>query len=64
MASLGQHEDGDTAPTYTIPPRRLGAIEHPMIIKNLDKGIKTLGDSNALQGVRLAAIFFSLGNTD
>lgn len=28
-----------------------------MIIKNLDKGIKTLGDSNALQGVCPAAVY-------
>jgi hypothetical protein len=46
-----EQEDGGAAPRYTIPPRRLGALEHPMIIKNLDKGIKTFGQNNALQGV-------------
>ena len=53
MAASGQQEDrdADTAPTYTIPPQRLGALEHPMIIKNLDKGIKTLGQNNAFQAV-------------
>ncbi|KXX72957.1 Transcription factor tau subunit sfc1 [Madurella mycetomatis] len=44
-------EGGDVAPTYTIPPRRLGALEHPMIIKNLDKGIRTLGQNNAFQAI-------------
>ncbi|KAL2196319.1 RNA polymerase III transcription factor IIIC subunit-domain-containing protein [Corynascus similis CBS 632.67] len=51
MASSGNDENGDTAPTYTIPPRRLGALEHPMIIKNLDKGIKTFGQNNAFQAI-------------
>ncbi|KAK3297002.1 RNA polymerase III transcription factor IIIC subunit-domain-containing protein [Chaetomium fimeti] len=51
MASSLHLEDGDTAPTYTIPSRRLGALEHPMIIKNLDKGIKTFGQNNAFQAI-------------
>lgn len=50
MDASGQHGD-ETAPTYTIPPRRLGALEHPLIIKNLDKGIKTFGQNNAFQAV-------------
>jgi hypothetical protein len=53
MASSLHFGDGDTAPTYTIPSRRLGALEHPMIIKNLDKGIKTFGQNNAFQAVCL-----------
>ncbi|KAK4467014.1 putative transcription factor tau subunit sfc1 [Cladorrhinum samala] len=44
-------QDDDQAPTYPIPPRRLGALEHPMIIKNLDKGIKTFGQNNAFQAI-------------
>ncbi|KAH6840919.1 RNA polymerase III transcription factor IIIC subunit-domain-containing protein [Chaetomium sp. MPI-CAGE-AT-0009] len=51
MASALNLGDGDTAPTYTIPSRRLGALEHPMIIKNLDKGIKTFGQNNAFQAI-------------
>ncbi|AEO63320.1 uncharacterized protein THITE_2108406 [Thermothielavioides terrestris NRRL 8126] len=54
MASSSGHQqddDGDAAPTYTIPRRRLGALEHPMIIKNLDKGIKTFGQNNAFQAI-------------
>ena len=53
MASSLHFEDGETAPTYTIPSRRLGALEHPMIIKNLDKGINTFGQNNAFQAVCL-----------
>ncbi|KAK4657311.1 tau 95 subunit of transcription factor TFIIIC [Podospora pseudocomata] len=44
-------KDEEQAPIYTIPSRRLGALEHPMIIKNLDKGIKTLGQNNAFQAI-------------
>ncbi|KAL1841349.1 hypothetical protein VTJ49DRAFT_7129 [Mycothermus thermophilus] len=51
MASLDAPEGADAAPRYTIPARRLGAVEHPMIIKNLDKGIKTFGQNSALQGI-------------
>ncbi|EAQ85987.1 hypothetical protein CHGG_07240 [Chaetomium globosum CBS 148.51] len=51
MASSLHFEDGETAPTYTIPSRRLGALEHPMIIKNLDKGINTFGQNNAFQAI-------------
>ncbi|KAL2177890.1 RNA polymerase III transcription factor IIIC subunit-domain-containing protein [Thermothelomyces heterothallicus CBS 202.75] len=51
MASSCHGRDGDTAPIYTIPPRRLGALEHPMIIKNLDKGIKTFGQNNAFRAI-------------
>ncbi|KAK4238723.1 transcription factor tau subunit sfc1 [Achaetomium macrosporum] len=51
METSSQQEDGDTAPTYTIPHRRLGALEHPMIIKDLDKGISTFGQNNAFQAI-------------
>lgn len=47
----GGYADEDAAPAYTIPSRRLGALEHPMIIKNLDKAIKTFGQNSALQAV-------------
>ncbi|KAJ4302170.1 tau 95 subunit of transcription factor TFIIIC [Collariella sp. IMI 366227] len=51
MDSSSKQEDDPGAPAYTIPPRRLGALEHPMIIKNLDKGIKTFGQHNAFQAI-------------
>jgi len=52
--AVGPSKDAGKAPTYVIPPRRLGALEHPMIIKNLDKGMKTFGQSNSFQSVRLS----------
>ncbi|KAK3936157.1 transcription factor tau subunit sfc1 [Diplogelasinospora grovesii] len=39
------------APIYTIPDRRLGALEHPLTIKNVDKAIKTFGQNFPLQAV-------------
>ncbi|PTU21137.1 hypothetical protein P175DRAFT_0523961 [Aspergillus ochraceoroseus IBT 24754] len=32
-----------TAPFYLIPPRRIVSVEHPAIIRNVDKAIDTLG---------------------
>lgn len=32
-----------SAPTYLVPVREVVALEHPMIIKNIDNGLKTLG---------------------
>lgn len=39
------------APTYTVPLRRLGAIEHPMIIKDLEKAIGTFGKAHSFKQV-------------
>ncbi|KAH8908982.1 hypothetical protein BR93DRAFT_977074 [Coniochaeta sp. PMI_546] len=39
------------APFYSIPPRRFGAVEHPMIIKDIDKGIKTFGRGHSFQTI-------------
>jgi general transcription factor 3C polypeptide 5 (transcription factor C subunit 1) len=41
-------DDGEPqfAPWYRIPPRRIVAVEHPGIVKNVDRAIKTLqGDA-------------------
>jgi general transcription factor 3C polypeptide 5 (transcription factor C subunit 1) len=48
--------EGDTkhAPRYSIPPRRLGALEHPLIVEDVDRGIRTFGSNPALQAVRQA----------
>jgi general transcription factor 3C polypeptide 5 (transcription factor C subunit 1) len=37
MAAVG------SAPSFPIPLREIVALEHPMIIKNIDNGLKTLG---------------------
>lgn len=36
-------EEDPSAPVYTVPPREIVAVEHPLIIKNLENGIKTFG---------------------
>ncbi|ESZ94358.1 hypothetical protein SBOR_5267 [Sclerotinia borealis F-4128] len=38
-----EEEEDLSAPVYTIPPREIVAVEHPLIIKNLENGIKTFG---------------------
>ncbi|CAD6451712.1 34ee5738-046b-40e9-b279-eb631b46c707 [Sclerotinia trifoliorum] len=52
MIEENEDEDGDydyddeeeqSAPIYTIPPREIVAVEHPLIVKNLENGIKTFG---------------------
>ena len=40
------------APWLPIPSRAVSAIEHPCIIKNVDKGITSLGGSVKLSKVR------------
>lgn len=49
----------DTAPSYSVPVREIVALEHPMIIKNIDKGLKTLGTGvppRQVSGLRIFAI--------
>ena len=49
-------EDLPQAPFYNIPPRRFGAVEHPMIIKDVDKGIKTFGRGHSFQTVSISSL--------
>lgn len=51
MALLNEG-DTETAPRYAIPARRLGALEHPMLVKDVDKAIQTFGMNPSLQVVR------------
>lgn len=44
-------KDIPQATYYSIPPRRFGAVEHPMIIKDIDKGIKTFGRGHSFETV-------------
>jgi len=39
------------APAYQVPPRKVVAVEHPMVIKNLDNGLKTFGTNRPFQRV-------------
>jgi len=45
------------AATYEIPQRLITALEHPMIIQNLDNGLKTLGRNNPFAKVGLKSTF-------
>ncbi|KAK0720034.1 RNA polymerase III transcription factor IIIC subunit-domain-containing protein [Lasiosphaeris hirsuta] len=49
MASF--NSDNKHAPRYAIPARRLGAVEHPLIVKDIEKGIKTFGANAPLQAI-------------
>lgn len=41
-----QAELGSAAPVYEVPSRHIVSVEHPAIIKNVDKAIETLqGDA-------------------
>ena len=31
------------APSYIVPQRDIVAVEHPMIVKNIENGLKTFG---------------------
>jgi hypothetical protein len=55
-----------SAPMFAVPMREIVALEHPMIIQNIDNGLKTLGSGVPLQQVStpslvLEAQRFSLG---
>ena len=39
------------APWCDIPPLRIVSVEHPFIIKNIDKGVETLGGNNSIAKV-------------
>ncbi|KAJ9139400.1 Transcription factor tau subunit sfc1 [Pleurostoma richardsiae] len=39
------------APIYTIPARTIAALEHPLTILDVDKGIKTLGHHPSFQSI-------------
>ena len=39
------------APWYTVPNKHFVSIENPFIIKNVDKGIETMGGVKKLQEV-------------
>lgn len=43
--------DHQTAPWLPIPSRAISAVEHPCIIKNIDKGIASLGGPARLSKV-------------
>lgn len=47
------------APVYTFKPREVVAVEHPMVIHNIDNGLKTFGRTPAFREVRLFFMMFN-----
>jgi len=45
------------APSYVVPQREIVAVEHPMIVKNIDNGLKTFGTAIPLKQVGTAKTF-------
>lgn len=41
------------APVYKVDDRKIVSVEHPMIIKDIEKGIKTFGNNRPFQRVSL-----------
>jgi hypothetical protein len=56
------HPNG-SAPAFTVPTREIVALEHPMIVKNIDNGLKTLRSSIPLQQVSIWSVYFSNADT-
>jgi hypothetical protein len=53
------------APIYTIPARTIAALEHPLTILDVDKGIKTLGHHPSFQSVsRLLSVSYTIRQED
>jgi general transcription factor 3C polypeptide 5 (transcription factor C subunit 1) len=42
-----------TSPFYTIPPHHIASVEHPAIIRNVDKAIDTLEGNVGISKVPL-----------
>lgn len=42
-----------TAPFYAVPSRRLVSVEHPAVVRNVDKAIETLQGDSGIKTVRI-----------
>jgi hypothetical protein len=49
--SLPRIKMASTAPAYKVPPRKVVAVEHPLVIKNLENGLKTFGKNKPFERV-------------
>ncbi|GAB1192939.1 hypothetical protein APSETT444_002140 [Aspergillus pseudonomiae] len=48
---MSEQQGSRTAPFYPIPPRRIVSVEHPAIIKNVDKAIDTLQGNTGISKI-------------
>lgn len=58
---FGDEDDPQYAPRYPIPARKLGALEHPLIIKDVDSGLRTFGPKPVLEAVSFLLAWDSEG---
>ena len=45
------HERSSNAPWYRVPKQSIVSVEHPFIIKDIDKGLATLGNPGKVEEV-------------
>lgn len=43
------------APVFEVEPRKIVAVEHPMVVKNLENGIRTFGNNRPF--IRVSLLF-------
>ena len=48
IAGRSNHKQGLYAPWYSVSRQPIVAVEHPFIIKDVDKGLATLGSASKL----------------
>lgn len=46
-------KSNDDAPALQFPDTKVVALEHPCIIRNIDRGVKSLGGNNRIEEVIL-----------
>lgn len=64
---MDSQRESRTAPFYPVPPRRLVSLEHPAVIRNLDRAMDTLQGNAGIENVRLTAHllkYFRFDHTD
>lgn len=47
------HRDSRTAPFHAVPPRRLVSVEHPAVVRNLNRAMDTLQGNAGIEKVSL-----------
>lgn len=50
-AVSSSHQRSSYAPWYNVPEQPIVSVEHPFIIKDVDKGLATLGSPSKLEEV-------------
>lgn len=53
MTESSSRKESSYAPWYNVPKKSVVSVEHPFIIKDVDKGLATLGNPSKLEEVSL-----------